>query len=62
MKLDKISDENKLDICKKYFYAGLAFLPFLWLINFVWFFKHAFLRSNFKEQSDIRKCKFSFII
>lgn len=61
MKLDKISDEHKLQICKKYFYGGLAFLPFLWLINFIWFFKHAFLRSSYKEQSEIRKCNSNLI-
>ena len=73
MKLDKLKDDRKLEICRKYFYgkiiyclhlsnennlslAGIAFLPFLWLINFIWFFKHAFIRSTYPEQAQIRKC------
>lgn len=26
--------------------VGFAFLPFLWLVNFIWFFKYAFGSSN----------------
>lgn len=51
----KVKDSDKLDLCKKYFYFGCAFLPFLWAINAVWFFKEAFLRSPYDEQKSIKK-------
>ncbi|CDS05989.1 hypothetical protein LRAMOSA08517 [Lichtheimia ramosa] len=37
-KLDKMSPEEQVSISKKMFYGGLAFLPLLWLVNFVYFF------------------------
>ena len=33
----KVSADDKLDLCKKYFYIGFAFLPLLWAVNAVWF-------------------------
>ncbi|CAF1122920.1 unnamed protein product, partial [Brachionus calyciflorus] len=55
MNLKKVSDKEKLDICRKYYLGGFAFLPFLWLVNFVWFYKHAFKRSEFPEQAQMKK-------
>lgn len=45
----------------KYFYvflflAGFAFLPFLWTINAVWFFREAFHKPEFDEQPQIKQC------
>lgn len=37
--------------------VGFAFLPFVWLINFIWFFNTAFKKDSFEEQDAIRKCK-----
>lgn len=34
--------------------GGFFALPLLWLVNFIWFFKQAFLRAWFKEQQQIR--------
>ncbi len=52
----KVSDSDKLDLCRRYFYLGFAFLPFLWAINAVWFFKEGFMRKpEFPEQSEIKK-------
>jgi len=55
MDLRKVSDEDKLTLCKKYYYGGFALLPFLWLINGVWFFKHAFMRTSFPQQKQMRQ-------
>lgn len=34
--------------------GGFFALPLLWLVNVVWFFQQAFLRTWFKEQKQIR--------
>ena len=51
----KVTDQDKLDLCKKYFYFGFALLPFLWCVNAVWFAKEAFCRSTFPEQPQIKR-------
>ena len=52
----KLSDADKLGLCRRYFYLGFAFLPFLWAINAVWFFKEAFVRTPaFTEQPAIKR-------
>ncbi|KAJ0066048.1 hypothetical protein NL108_001273, partial [Boleophthalmus pectinirostris] len=33
---------------------GFALLPFLWLVNVIWFFKEAFLKPSFTEQVQIK--------
>ncbi|KAI8086918.1 putative gamma-secretase subunit pen-2 [Gilbertella persicaria] len=38
-KLEKMSSEEHINISKKMFYGGFAFLPLLWLVNFLYFFK-----------------------
>ncbi|KAL0081385.1 gamma-secretase aspartyl protease complex, presenilin enhancer-2 subunit [Phycomyces blakesleeanus] len=37
-KLDKMSNDELITISKKMFYGGFAFLPFLWLVNVMYFF------------------------
>lgn len=54
MDLKKLSNEDKLNLCKKYFFGGLAFLPFLWFVNIIWFFREAFIREPFEEQPKIK--------
>ncbi len=51
----KVSDQDKVELCRKYFFLGLAFLPFLWAVNAVWFFREAFLRSSFEGQKSLRR-------
>uniref|UniRef100_A0AAZ1Y2F4 Gamma-secretase subunit PEN-2 n=1 Tax=Oreochromis aureus TaxID=47969 RepID=A0AAZ1Y2F4_OREAU len=34
--------------------GGFAFLPFLWLVNVVWFFREAFLKPSYTEQLQIK--------
>jgi len=55
MDLSKVKDERKRELCKRYFFYGIACLPFLWAVNAVWFYKEAFTRSAFPEQKDIKK-------
>jgi presenilin enhancer 2 len=52
----KVTDSDKLALCRKYFYLGFAMLPFLWAINSVWFFKEGFVRKpEFPEQPQIKR-------
>jgi len=50
-----MKDDRKLHLCRWYFLAGFGFLPFLWAINSVWFYKEAFTRPPYAEQKDIKK-------
>ena len=62
MDLEKVSNKEKLVLCQKYFYGGICLLPFLWIINAVWFFKYAFLKPEFPEQKKMKKLVvYSFI-
>merc|ERR1712137_1506078 len=55
MDISRLKNDAKLVLCRKYYYAGLAVLPFLWAINAVWFFRDAFRSPFFEEQPEIRK-------
>ncbi|XP_001600921.1 gamma-secretase subunit pen-2 [Nasonia vitripennis] len=55
MDLGKMPNERKLYLCKCYFFAGFAMLPFLWAVNAIWFAKQAFGVPHFEEQKQIRK-------
>ncbi|XP_062895023.1 gamma-secretase subunit PEN-2 [Mobula hypostoma] len=60
MNLERVSNEDKLNLCRKYYLGGFALLPFLWLVNVVWFFQEAFMKPEFNEQVLIKKyVKFS---
>ncbi|KAI3360925.1 hypothetical protein L3Q82_013132, partial [Scortum barcoo] len=37
-----------------FFPGGFAFLPFLWLVNVVWFFREAFIKPAYTEQLQIK--------
>ena len=50
----RISDEEKLGLCKRYFFAGFLCLPFMWFVNAIWFSKQAFVRNPFPQQHQIR--------
>ena len=41
--------------------GGFALLPFLWLVNVVWFFGEAFLKPAYEQQRSIRKCMSFFL-
>ncbi|XP_011499608.1 PREDICTED: gamma-secretase subunit pen-2 [Ceratosolen solmsi marchali] len=55
MDLSKMPNQRKLFLCKCYFFAGFAMLPFLWAVNSIWFAKQAFLAPHFEEQKQIKK-------
>jgi len=55
MDISRLKNDAKLVLCRKYYYAGFAVLPFLWAINAVWFFRDAFRSPFFEEQPEIRK-------
>ena len=42
----KVGSDEKLALCKKYFYIGFAFLPLLWAVNAVWFVNRAYSVSK----------------
>jgi len=55
--LEKKTPDERLNICRKYYLAGFACLPLLWLINAIWFYKQAFKVEPYPQQAQIRKCK-----
>ncbi|XP_014773172.1 gamma-secretase subunit PEN-2 [Octopus bimaculoides] len=54
MDLRRVKDDVKLDLCRTYYKGGFALLPFLWFINFLWFFREAYRRPEFEQQKQIR--------
>jgi len=54
MDLSRVKDEEKLNLSRKYFYAGFALLPFLWFVNAIWFFREAFRRPPYDQQQAIK--------
>ncbi len=46
MQLNKVNEEEKVKIARKYFIVGCFLLPFVWLVLIIWFFKEAFLTKN----------------
>ncbi|XP_053963066.1 gamma-secretase subunit pen-2 [Anastrepha ludens] len=55
MDISKATNEKKLQLCRTYFRAGWAFLPFVWTINVCWFFNEAFRVAPYPEQTKIKK-------
>lgn len=37
--------------------GGFALLPFLWLVNVLWFFREAFLAPAYTQQLQIKSCE-----
>ena len=48
----KVTPEQKVSLCTKYFYLGFLCLPFLWGVNAAWFFGEAF-RFDFSETKTL---------
>ncbi len=57
MNLNKLSDKERLRICRIYYLAGFLFLPFLWVVNYIWFFRQVFMRKSYPEQAEMKRCK-----
>lgn len=54
MDLSRVKDEDKLNLCRKYYIGGFAFLPFLWFVNAVWFFNEAFRKPPYEQQKMVK--------
>ncbi|XP_003744526.1 gamma-secretase subunit PEN-2 [Galendromus occidentalis] len=54
MDIRRMETQEKVDLSRKYFLGGCFFLPFLWAVNAVWFFKDAFAKESFPGQNKIR--------
>ncbi|VDK40265.1 unnamed protein product [Gongylonema pulchrum] len=46
MDLKKMSNADKVTLCRRYFYIGFALLPLVWIVNAVWFFRCAFIEPS----------------
>ncbi|XP_025048159.1 gamma-secretase subunit PEN-2, partial [Alligator sinensis] len=57
MNLERVPNEEKLNLCRKYYLGGFALLPFLWLVNVLWFFREAFLAPAYTQQLQIKSCE-----
>ncbi|XP_026313891.1 gamma-secretase subunit pen-2 [Hyposmocoma kahamanoa] len=55
MDLNRLPNDKKLELCRWYFKVGCVFLPFVWAVNAVWFFKEAFVKPAFDEQKQIKR-------
>ena len=52
----KVTPEDKVNLCRKYFFLGFALLPFLWGVNAVWFLREAFFkRPEYPEQKILKR-------
>lgn len=58
--LDRMSPKERLSLCRKYFFIGLAFLPLVWLVNCVWFYSYTFCSKapESDEKKSMKKCSF----
>ena len=58
----KVTPEQKVSLCTKYFYLGFLCLPFLWGVNAAWFFGEAFRSKTdylFRDSGHL-KCQLTF--
>jgi presenilin enhancer 2 len=55
MNLEKLSEQQLLDLTKKYFYLGLLFLPMIWCLNFAWIYPFVQKHTNYSNYTEIRK-------
>ncbi|XP_061727828.1 gamma-secretase subunit pen-2 [Cydia pomonella] len=55
MDITRLPNDKKLQLCRWYFKVGCLFLPFVWAVNAVWFFKEAFTKPPFDEQKQIKR-------
>ena len=46
MNLEKVGEEEKVAISRRYFIGGFFFLPLLWVVNSAWFFREAIKKNG----------------
>lgn len=54
MNMRKMSEEDRLNVCRKYAYGSLLALPWLGLVNLVWFWRVA---NEPSANRLFKKCK-----
>lgn len=54
MDMKRMKNEDKLELCRKYYIGGFVCLPFLWAVNAIWFFKEAFFAPAYDQQKKIK--------
>lgn len=52
MNLKKASAEDKVNVCRKYFIAGIPLLPWVWLVNVAWFWREAAKPDHIPQVSE----------
>lgn len=57
MDLTRAKPQERLNLCKKYFFIGLLGLPFLWLVNTIWFGQYVFFNDGKFESNRQRRKK-----
>ncbi|VDP40496.1 unnamed protein product [Echinostoma caproni] len=55
MDVNKLSNQEKLKICRTYFFAGLPFLPFVWWINVFSFLREVLYARPYPELQPIKR-------
>lgn len=45
-----MSNQDRLKLCRRYFFIGFFGLPFLWMINTVWFGMFIYKYDSYQEQ------------
>ena len=55
MDLCKTPNEEKVKLSRHYSCGGFVFLPFLWFVISVSFFREAFFKETFEGQAEVRK-------
>lgn len=59
VKMDKsrLSNIEKLNLCRRYYLIGFFGLPMVWAINYIWFSVEANATQEFEEQKEIKKLR-----
>ncbi|KAI6230074.1 Gamma-secretase subunit PEN-2 [Aphelenchoides fujianensis] len=54
--LERLTGAERLALCRKYFFIGLAFTPLVWLVNCVWFYRFAFCKhqDDADEETEVK--------
>lgn len=57
MDIDRMKPADRVSLCRKYFFIGFACLPFLWLVNAIWFGHFVFMKKGItaKEQARLKE-------
>lgn len=53
----RLSNTEKLSLCRRYYYLGFFCLPMVWAVNYFWFSVEANANQEFAEQEEIKKLR-----